>query len=398
MKSTPIIRITTALSCLLALAAPLVPAVAQLRTLPERNASTKQEVQLSYSRALSFLKGKQNATTGAWGEAEPVAITGLVLASYMADPNRAPNTALTPELEKGYAFLLSHVQPDGGIYEKARANYNTALALVAIALHPQAAEKHREVMLKARRYLISRQMDLDEKGKTDNALDGGIGYGDDKGNHADLSNMQFALQAIKYADTVLGEKGALENEPKLNIAAALAFISKCQNLPESNKQPWVSTDAADRGGFIYGPTETRGPKVTGADGRVAMRSYGSISYAGLLSFIYAGLDESDPRVKAAVTWLSENFTLDQNPGMGAEGQFYYYHTMAKTLTAAKLDELTLKDGKKVDWRTALTGKLLNTQEADGSWANKVAGRWMESDPVLVTSYVLMGLSHVYNDL
>ena len=97
----------------------------------------------------------------------------------------------------------------------------------------------------------------------------------------------------------------------------------------------------------------------------------------MLSFIYAGLDESDPRVKAAVTWLSENFTLDQNPGMGAEGQFYYYHTMAKTLTAAKLDELTLKDGTKVDWRTALTGKLLNTQEADGSWANKVAGRWME---------------------
>ncbi len=366
-------------------------------TLPDRNASTKQEVQLAYKRGLGFLAKHQIAETGAWGDAEPVAFTAMALSSFMGDPDRKPTDPLTPAQAKGYSFLLKNVQPDGGIYVKARANYNTALALMALVLHPQA-EDNMKAILAARRFLIGHQMDLDEKGKADNPLDGGIGYGDEKGNHADLSNTHFTLEALKYADAFLADRGdTLKNEPKLNFAAAIEFVQRCQNRPESNKQPWVSTDAKDYGGFIYGPTETRGPKVD-QNGRVAMRSYGSISYAGLMSYIYAGLDESDPRVQAAITWLSENFTLDENPGMGPDGQFYYYHTMAKTLTAAKLPELTLKNGKKVDWREELTHKLLNLQQAEGNWANPTAARWMESDPVLVTCYVLMGLGHVYHDL
>ena len=381
---------------LLTLCSVTVAAVAQT-TLPLRDASLKQEVQLSYKRGLGYLAKQQNAETGAWGEAEPVAFTALALSSSMMDPDRKPKEPLTPAQAKGYAFLLKNVQPDGGIYIKARANYNTALALMALVLSPQA-DDHMQVILGARRYLIGRQMDLDEKGKTDNPLDGGIGYGDDKGPHADLSNTHFTLEALKYADAFLADRGdTLKNEPKLNFAAAIEFIQRCQNRPESNKQPWVSTDAKDYGGFIYGPTETRGPKVD-QNGRVAMRSYGSISYAGLMSYIYAGLDQNDPRVKAAITWLSENFTMDENPGMGAEGQFYYYHTMAKTLTAAKLEELTLKNGKKIDWRGELIRKLLNTQQGEGNWNNATAGRWMESDPVLVTCYVLMGLGHVYHGM
>jgi squalene-hopene/tetraprenyl-beta-curcumene cyclase len=383
------------LSYLLSLAFIAAPAMAQT-TVPARNASLKQEVQLSFQRGLGFLKGKQNAD-GSWGEAEPVAMTAMVLSSHLMAPDHKPTDPLTPELQKGYDFLLKNVQPDGGIYSKARANYNTALALMALVLHPEAS-KNDQVILKARRYLIGRQMDLDEKGKGDNPLDGGIGYGDEKGNHADLSNTHFALEALKYAEAYLADRGdALKDEPKLNFAAAIDFIQRCQNLPESNKQPWVSSDPKDRGGFIYGPTETRGPKVE-QNGRTAMRSYGSISYAGLLSYIYAGLDENDPRVKAAITWLSENYTLDENPGMGAEGQYYYYHTMSKSLSAAKLDELKTKDGKAVAWRDALATKLLNLQQGDGSWANTKAARWMESDPVLTTSYVLMSLGYLQRDL
>jgi len=386
MKSIP---------CLLAVLLAAIPAFAQT-TVPDRNASLKQEVQLAYQRGLGFLKGKQNAD-GSWGEAEPVAFTALAIASHLMAPDRKPADALTPELEKGYAFLLKNVQPDGGIYIKARANYNTALALMALVLHPKAAD-YDDTIIKARRYLIGRQMDLDEKGKGDNPLDGGIGYGDDKGNHADLSNMHFALEALKYADAHLADRGdALKNEPKLNFAAAIEFIQRAQNRPESNKQPWVSTDAQDHGGFIYGPTETRGPTVD-QNGRVAMRSYGSISYAGLISFIYAGLDENDPRVQAAIQWLGENYTLEENPGMGAQGQFYYYHTMAKSLTAAKLDELKTKDGKTIIWRDELVKKLLNLQQGDGSWLNSKAGRWMESDPTLVSCYVLMALGHTNRGL
>ena len=54
-----------------------------------------------------------------------------------------------------------------------------------------------------------------------------------------------------------------------------------------------------------------------------------MSYAGLLSYIYADLSKSDPRVTAAVDWLKGHYSVDENPGMGADGLFYYYQVMAK---------------------------------------------------------------------
>ncbi|MCB1209664.1 MAG: terpene cyclase/mutase family protein [Verrucomicrobiales bacterium] len=385
------------LSLLLAAFACSPRAFAQAATVADPHASLKQEIQLSYKRGLDWLAAKQNAETGQWGTAEPVAFTGLAVSCILLDPSRDPQSPAPAAAEKGAAFLLRNVQPDGGIYVKARANYNTALALMALLMNPKA--ENEDVMLRARRYLVGAQMDLDEKGKNDNPLDGGIGYGDEKGNHADMSNTHFVLEALHYSEALLADKGdAAKNEPKLNFSAAIDFIQRCQNRPESNKSSWVSTDPKDAGGFVYGPGDTRGEEFKTADGRTALRSYGSISYAGLLSFVYAGLDKSDPRVEAVIKWLSENYTLDENPGLGAQGMYYYYHTMAKGLAAAKVDFLKLKDGTLVDWRKGLAEKLLNVQKGDGSWANDAAGRWMESDPELVTSYVLMALARLYQTM
>ena len=364
-----------------------------------RNESLKQEIELAYKRGLAFLKGKQNPTTGQWGEAEPVAFTALAVTSAMLDPTRDPNSKPPQEIQKAYSFLTSNVKPDGGIYVQARANYNTSLALVALMLDPKL--ENEEMLLRARRFIIGQQNDFDEKGKTDNPFDGGVGYGTPKPGkpaHADMSNTHFALEALHYSKGLLADKGdAAKNEPQLNFSAALEFIQRCQNRPETNDAPWVSKDAADYGGFVYSPGETRGKEVKTADGRTALRSYGSISYAGLLSFIYAGLDASDPRVKAVIDWLSANFTLDENPGLGDEGRYYYYHTMAKGLAIAKVDVLKLKDGTLIDWRKELGNKLLNIQKSDGSWSNE-AGRWMESDDVLVTAYTLMALARIHQGL
>ena len=374
-------------------------ALPQAATQPVRHESLKQELRLGYQRGLGFLQGKQNAETGQWGDAEPVAFTALAIASTLLDPNRDPQAPIPAHIEKAYAFLLKNVQPDGGIYVKARANYNTSMALMALLLNPKP--EWEETMLRARRFIIGQQNDFDEKGKTDNPFDGGIGYGTPKPNnpaHADLSNTVFALEALHYAEGLLADKGdAAKGEPKLNFGAAIEFIQNCQNLPATNKQGWVSTDAKDKGGFVYSPGETRGAEEELPDGRKALRSYGSISYAGLLSFIYAGLDKNDPRVKAVMEWLSANYTLEENPGLGGNGLYYYYHTMAKALAAADVDFLKTKDGKVVDWRADLAGKILSLQKGDSSWANDT-GRWMESDPVLTTAYMLMALARVHGSL
>lgn len=378
-----------------------IPAMAwpQAATQPARHESLKQEIRLSYDRGLGFLKGKQNPETGAWGEAEPVAFTALAIMSILLNPSRQPTDAIPAEVEKAVAFLLKNVQPDGGIYVKARANYNTALALTALMLVPRL--ENEETLLRARRFVIGQQNDFDEKGKIDNPFDGGVGYGTPKPGvpaHADLSNTHFALEALYYAQSLLADKGdAAKNEPQLNFSAAIKFIENCQNRPETNKAGWVSSDPKDAGGFIYSPGETRGGETKTPDGRTALRSYGSISYAGLLSFIYAGLDKDDPRVKAVLKWLSENYTLDENPGLGAEGLYYYYHTMAKGLAIADIDFIKTKDGRTVDWRSELASKVLNLQKGDGSWSNS-AGRWMESDSVLSTCYMLMALARIHQSL
>jgi squalene-hopene/tetraprenyl-beta-curcumene cyclase len=386
------------LSFALLLATPQL-VLSQAATQPARHESLKQEILLSYDRGLAFLKSKQNAETGQWGDAEPVAFTALAITSIMLAPERQPGTALPAEVEKGIAFLMKNVQPDGGIYVKARANYNTSLALTALMLVP--SQEREPILLAARRFIIGQQNDFDEKGKQDNPFDGGVGYGTPKPNnpaHADLSNTHFALEALYYSQTLLADKGdAGKNEPQLNYGAAIQFIQNCQNRPETNKASWVSTDPKDAGGFIYSPGETRGGETKTPDGRTALRSYGSISYAGMLSFIYAGLDKNDPRVKAVMQWITENYTLIENPGLGAQGMYYYFHTMSKALSISGVDFLKTKDGKVIDWRSDLSSKLLGLQLGDGSWAN-TEGRWMESDAVLTSSYILMALARLHATL
>jgi squalene-hopene/tetraprenyl-beta-curcumene cyclase len=365
-------------------------------TLPDSHASLKQEIQLAYQRGLEFLRSQQDASTGQWGKVEPVAISGLAATAFMVAPGRSPADEPPTEAASGLDFLMGNAKPDGGIYTEARANYNTAIALNALLLDPSPANE--AILLAARRFLIDHQIDLDSPGTNDNPLDGGMGYGASKGNHADLSNTHFALEALYNAEKLLADRGdALRDEASLNYAAAIDFIQRCQNRPESNPSPWVSKDPADAGGFIYNPVETRGGKVEGPDGRVTLRSYGSISYAGLLSFIYAGLDADDPRVEAVLQWLSQNYTVDENPGLGEQGLYYYYHTMAKALTTAGRTSVELSDGQQIDWRNDLATRLLNLQKGDGSWVNQT-GRWMESDPLLTTSYVLLALSKVHASL
>jgi squalene-hopene/tetraprenyl-beta-curcumene cyclase len=79
------------------------------------------------------------------------------------------------------------------------------------------------------------------------------------------------------------------------------------------------------------------------------------------------------------------------------GLYYYYHLAAKGLASAGVRELTLADGKKVDWARDLALKLINLQNGDGSWVNDTA-RWMEKDPVLVTTYCVIALEIVHHQL
>ena len=344
--------------------------------------SLKLEMQHAISKGNAFLKSTQDEQ-GFWKNDKIPAYTALALTAARRSPNSEDTDA--PHITKGYEWLLGTQHKDGGIYVKGLATYNTSCGLMALAASGDPA--HTEPILKARKFLINLQQDWDFKGETDNVNDGGIGYGGTY-PHSDMSNTYLAIEALKLTESIARDSGT--RQPSLNWDAAIDFISHCQNLESTNDQPGISND----GSFVYFPGNSKAGTQVEKDGRETLRGYGSMSYAGLLSLIYADLKDNDPRVVAVKKWLDDNYTLEENPGLEQQGLYYYYQVMAKALTAAGVDTIVKEDGTKHDWRKELATKLLSTQKPDGSWINENS-RWWENEPELVTAYAVLALEQIY---
>lgn len=338
---------------------------------------------------MAWLLANQNSN-GWWSTGEQPAVTALALTALNRDPSGRFVRQRPSELSRAYEFLLGSVRPDGSIHRGGLANYNTALSLIALST---AEDPHfLPVIRNARAYLAGTQIDFGDTGKLDTPFDGGVGYGS-KYQHSDMNNTLTAIEAMRWSASALPKDEAAGSPAfkDLDWNAVAHFLQQCQNLPETNPGVWVSRDPRDRGGFFYYPGQSMAGAVTNAEtGRVALRSYGSISYAGLLSYIYARVQKDDPRVVAVLDWLKDHYTLEENPGMGRQGYFYYLHLMTKALTAARVDRLKLRDGTEVVWRDEVARRLVGLQQPDGSWVNENP-RWWETDRVLVTAYVLMSL-------
>ena len=334
----------------------------------ELDPSVRHQVKTAIGKGLDYLAASQNAE-GYWTAPDLPGLSALAVQAFLLGPDgdRRKDAAV----EKGLKFIRESAKPDGGIYNKGLSNYNTSVCMTTL-LHADRPED-RKMIDAARNYLIGAQKNGDDNPTND----GGFGYDPEgESSRPDLSNTAFVVEAMAlYQEKTEGTE--FKNEQELNWNAAVDFLSRCQNLKASNNSEWVSEEPGEKGGFTYTP----------GGGREGTRSYGAMTYTGLLSMIYAKVDAEDPRVKAAVDWLSRRYSVDENPGLGDKGLYYYYFVMSKALTASGLDKLP---GNESDWRTELATKLIDLQRPDGSWVN-TSGRWMESDPVLVTSYSVLAL-------
>jgi len=370
-----------------------IPGVTEVpRLRPSPDVSLRLEIERAVDRGLEFLTASQNSN-GWWSTPDHPAITALAVSSFLGHPTGRHRTNAPPAVTRGLAFIRSCVKPDGSIQGAGLANYNTAICMMALLAARDPA--YDEVLRRGRAFLARSQVDLGETNRLDSPYDGGVGYGN-RYEHSDVNNTMTALEALYYTRHLAQDRPA--GAENLNWEAVIQFLQNCQNLPGRNPAEWVSEDPRDRGGFVYYPGHSMAGGVTNpATGRVALRSYGSATYAGLLSFIYASLKPSDPPVIAALEWLRANFTLDENPGMGRQGYYYYLHLMAKGLDIAGTDQLALKDGTRVDWRRQAALKVINLQQRDGSWVNTEA-RWWENDPNLVTTYMVLSLERLHAGL
>lgn len=328
------------------------------------------------AKAINFLTTKGQAQDGSYSRQVGTGVTSLATTA-MLRLGRSPDD---PVVARSLACLEQSIQPDGGIYQSGSMyrNYETCLAIVCFQ-QANHDGRYDEVVARADALVQGLQWDeAEDKDRSDPAY-GGAGYG--KHQRPDLSNTSFLMDALVAAGN---------DEDSEAIQRALIFVSRCQNLEsEHNTTPFSARN--QDGGFYYTPA-AGGTSQAGTLPNGGLRSYGSMTYAGLKSMIYAGVGPTDPRVQAAVQWIGKHYDLQSNPGMGNDGLFYYYHTFAKALDAIGEETLADEQGKQHNWRAELIEQLARSQNADGSWINQ-SPRWLEADPNLSTAYCLLALSY-----
>jgi squalene-hopene/tetraprenyl-beta-curcumene cyclase len=326
-------------------------------------------------KGAEFLRPRQE-DNGGWSTTrnEP-GITALVLTGLLRSRSATP---AEPVITKGLAYLEQFLRPEGG-FEGSHANYTTCIALMAFK-EANTNGRYDATLKGGQDFLKTMQWDEGEGKDPKDPFYGGAGYGG-RNNRPDLSNTAFMVEALR-------ETGLPPDDPALQ--KAILFVSRCQNLQgEFNDQPWAGK--VNDGGFIYTPAGG-GQSMAGPTDDGGLRSYGSMTYAGFKSLVYAGLTKDDPRVKAALDYIRKNYTLDENPGMGQGGLYYYYQAFAKTMDALGEPTFTDAQGRAHNWRAELAAALVKRQAADGSWVNP-ADRFMEGDPNLVTAFALIALSY-----
>jgi squalene-hopene/tetraprenyl-beta-curcumene cyclase len=347
--------------------------------LPE---SLANEAKAAIDRGLDWLAAHQQAG-GAWSQPDFPALSALPLWALAGSGASAHRAAA----DKAVKHILSCVQTNGGIYREVAgrkggglSNYNTAICMTA--LHAMKDPALAPVIRAARRFIAGAQHFGDDEYR------GGFGYDRGTGRaYTDLLNTFYAVEAMRRTADVENRDAKPEERVDINWAETVKYIERMQNKPESGDE--------NMGGFYYNPTDPKGGATTNRDGKVVFRSYGSITYAGLLALVYANLGRDDVRVKSALDWAQKHWTLEENPGMGQDALYFFYNVLSRCLDTAGLDVIQRKDGNAVRWREELAAKLIKLQKVDpktgqGYWEN-ASGRYWENDPVLVTAYSVLAL-------
>lgn len=409
---------------LAALAAAALFAAPQALALDQEHA---QRAERMIERSIEWLRTQQDEATGGWNVPPPPqnadeprapvfpAITALIVQGMALQPGLDGDD---PSIARGVAFLKSFVQPDGGIYDRILPSYNTAIALSALSVvndpESAAAIKPAQDFLRALQWSEDSNASIggDEAAKPidkSHPFYGGIGYG--RHGRPDLSNLNWMIQGLE-------DSGLPSTDPAYQ--RALVFLSRVQMLDEVNDMPYA--DNSEQGGFIYATSVNKDQigsgqtQIPGDDANIteqgeagpvsSLRCYGSMTYAGFKSMLFADLSRDDPRVVAALDWLRRHYTMQENPNVGTDGYYYYLVTLSRALDAwgeptieilaARANERAPKGapapGEVRDWANDLIDALEPLQNADGSFKS-IDDRWMEDNQVLITAYALLALQH-----
>jgi squalene-hopene/tetraprenyl-beta-curcumene cyclase len=231
---------------------------------------------------------------------------------------------------------------------------------------------------------------------------GGAGYNDSKWGRPDLSNTSIMLAALY-------DSGVDSND--VVFQQAVTFVERLQGIEENEMYGDL---IVQNGGIIYSPAVTKdyfGLPESKANAELVkraragesleelkaeledsekLRPYGSMSYAGYMSYLYAKLAPNDYRVRAVKDYLINHYTVEENPAMGQKSYYFYTMMFGRAWKASGDTVVTLPNGEKRDWANDLIDELAERQQEDGSWTN-AANDWMEGDANLATAYALIAM-------
>jgi squalene-hopene/tetraprenyl-beta-curcumene cyclase len=381
---------------------PVVLRIAERASEVPMDATRFERARASVERGLAYLRAAQGSE-GGWLEGSATKATDQKKASY-AVPSAVTALGVKAFAQAGHvaaddrtaaramAYLREHTGLGGAFEPDPSSGMGTYVAsTLLMALAAQQDDALSEQVAQVRGWLREVQWDQAEGYAPSSDWFGGYGYGNR--GRPDLSNTQMVLDALHDA-------GVSTDDPA--VQRALAFVARTQNIA-TNAEAWAQQGSKD-GGFVYTPagggesfsSEAAGEGRKGEnlpEGTRSLRSYGSMTYAGLKSMLYAGLTPTDPRVRAAFEWIRMHYGFAENPGLGAQGHYYYLHTAARTLLATNEVTVTPAAGESTaprNWRDDLVDAVCGMQHSDGSWKNPVE-RWMEGQPELATIYAVLAL-------
>ncbi|RPH47307.1 MAG: hypothetical protein EHM91_06080 [Planctomycetota bacterium] len=349
--------------------------------------------------------------SGAWPVVMPdrqvpsVAYTAITVTALARAPEPLRARYAT-SVAKGIEFILSKANLDGSFGEGDSGSYMktyaTAVALSALSTVDRT-ERVGDAIRGAQAYLKRNQL-------KEGPHRGGMGYGDEeprrnpdtgafevrRSTRANLSATAAVAEAMKDSGLSLSD----EFWPLIN-----EFVRKCQNNSEVNTDPLFLAALKEKGmsvgndGSLYYTPEADGSVQKAGTRKIADKEtivgYGSMTYDGIKTYLYAGLRRDSPEVKSAVDWIRRNYAIDAHPGFAfnqgqrhhLRGLYYYYLVMARALDAAGERPLVTSDGRERDWPAELGEQLLKTMRDGKGWQNDNPA-WYEGDAVLVTGYVL----------
>lgn len=357
-----------------------------------------------YRKGADWLVSRQDKS-GAWMQALPqggqvpsVGFTGLAVAALAGGPCRE---ACAEAIGRGTDWLVSKQSEDGSFGEGPAGaflkSYSTAIALMVLA--EVDAKKHEKQIRGAQAYLKNNQV-------REGIHKGGSGYGDSAPDKEGIKVKEYAnMSTTGFAAEGLKRSGLPQDDEFWKLVGE--FCRKVQNSTEVNRdEKWIAVlkekglSIGDDGGLYYAPIAD--PKEASKAGtkkladREVILSYGSMTYEGIKTYLYAGFSKDSPEVKAAIDWVRKNYTVEGHPGFPFEegkrdhltGLYYYYVSMAKALDAYGESPLKTFDGTEHPWANEMVTQLQKLQQKDGSWKNENP-RWYESVPELCTSYALL---------